>query len=124
MIPRQKLRFEKIDRAVLAAAVYLGSAAAFLTSRPAAAIGSCPPSNDLKHNCIVTDLNDIINFLSAGVGIVVVGTIVVAGIQYTTAGENATKVEEAKKRIISGIVALVAFLLTFAVLQWLIPGGL
>ncbi len=114
---------------MLTLSVGLGALAAFLTpavATAASSVGNCTSNSNtaLKDNCIVNDLNIIINFLSAGVGIVIIGTIVVAGIQYTTAGENANKIEEAKKRIISGIVALVAFLLTFAVLQWLIPGGL
>ena len=40
----------------------------------------------LQHNVIITDINTIVGFLSAAVGIVVIGTIIVGGIQYSMAG--------------------------------------
>lgn len=85
----------------------------------------CVPlgNNDPADSPIWKDLQAIVNALSAGVGVVVVGTIIVGGIQYTVAGDQAGKVEEAKKRIANGIFALVAFFLTWAFLEWLIPGG-
>ncbi len=73
---------------------------------------------------IVKDINLIVNFLSAGVAIVVIGSIIVGGIQYSLAGDNSTATGAAKKRISDGLIALVAFIFTFAFLQWLIPGGL
>lgn len=74
-------------------------------------------------NPIFKDINVIVAFLSAGVGVVVVGTIILGGIQYTMAGDNPQAITAAKQRIINGLVALLAFLLTFAFLQWIIPGG-
>lgn len=73
---------------------------------------------------IPTTIIDIINFMSFGVGIIVVGLIVVGGFQYVTAGGNPQKIEAAKHRIIQAIVALVLFIFMYALLQWLIPGGL
>jgi hypothetical protein len=78
----------------------------------------------LKNNQIVKDLNDIVDFLSAGVGIVVIATIIVGGIQYSLAGDNATATGAAKQRITNGLIALATFIFAFALLQWLIPGGL
>lgn len=78
---------------------------------------------DLSGNPIVRDLNQIVNFLSAGVGIIVTGVIIVGGIQYMTAGDNPQAITAAKKRITNGLIALVAFLFMFAFLQWLVPGG-
>jgi hypothetical protein len=77
----------------------------------------------VKNNKLVTDLNELVNFLSAGVGIFVTATIIIGGIQYSMAGDNAEAVTKAKHRIMNGLVALVAFLLAYAFLQWLIPGG-
>lgn len=77
----------------------------------------------LKNNPIVKDLNQVINFLSAAVGVVVVGTIILGGIQYTMAGDNASALGAAKQRIINGLTALIAFLFMYAFLQWLVPGG-
>jgi hypothetical protein len=96
--------------------------------------GSPVPSNNktatpaelqqcLKNNKITRDLNKIVNFLSAGVGIVITGAIIVGGIQYILAGDNATALTSARKRIVNGLIALVTFLFMYAFLQWLIPGG-
>lgn len=78
----------------------------------------------LKENPIVKQLNNIVKFLSAGVAIVVIGMIIVGGIQYAIAGDNPTAVSAAKKRITDALLAFVVFLFTFAFLQWLIPGGI
>jgi predicted small integral membrane protein len=78
---------------------------------------------DISGTPIVKDLNDIIKFLSAGVGVIVTGAIIVGGIQYMTAGDNPSAVAEAKKRITNALIALVVFFFMFMFLQWLIPGG-
>jgi hypothetical protein len=77
----------------------------------------------LANNKIVKDINAIINFLAAGVGIVVVGAIIVGGIQYAIAGNNPSNVTAAKKRITDALIALLAFICLYACLEWLIPGG-
>ena len=82
------------------------------------------PNQCLKNNPITTNLNNIVNFLSAGVGIVVIGTIILGGIQYSVAGDNAAATKAARQRIMNGLIALFAFLFTYAFLQWIIPGGL
>jgi hypothetical protein len=64
------------------------------------------------------------NALSALVGIVVVGSIIMAGIQYSAAGSDASKVSAAKNRIRNAIMALLLFIFMYAILQWIIPGGL
>lgn len=74
-------------------------------------------------NPIVKNLNTIVDVLSGLVGVVVVGVIILGGIQYAIAGDKAEAVGAAKQRIINGLIALVAFLFIFAFLQWLIPGG-
>ncbi len=78
----------------------------------------------LKQSALVQDLNTIVNFLSGLVGVVVVGVIILGGIQYSMAGDKAEAVSAAKKRITNGLIALLAFLFIFAFLQWLIPGGI
>lgn len=80
--------------------------------------GSC-----LKNNVIIKDIQKFVNFLSALVAVVVIGSIMVGGIQYAMGGDNAEKVGAAKKRISTSLFAFLVFILTFAFLQWLIPGG-
>lgn len=69
-------------------------------------------------------LNPAINFLAAATGMVVVIMIIIGGIQYASAGGEAGKVAAAKGRIFNAIFALVAFLFLYAILQWIVPGGL
>ena len=80
-------------------------------------------NNCVKHDQIVTDLNVIVNILSALVGVVVTGVIVLGGVQYSIAGDSPDAVSKAKQRITNGLLALVIFILTYAFLQWIIPGG-
>jgi hypothetical protein len=66
----------------------------------------------------------LIRFLSYGVGIVVVASVVFGGIQYTTAEGNPEKSAQAKGRIQTSIMALILYLFIFAIVQYLVPGGL
>jgi len=80
-------------------------------------------------NPIVEDINILINFLSALVGVVIVGSLIWGGIQYMTAGSDVgqqgkpSSLVAAKQRITNSLLALLLYLLTFALLQWLVPGG-
>jgi hypothetical protein len=96
----------------------VGAAASNCTDKTQAGLQKC-----LQDNPIVHDLNLAVSFLSAIVGVVIVGSLIYAGIQYTLAGENAQAVGAAKQRIIKTLVALVSFISIFAFLQWIIPGG-
>lgn len=79
--------------------------------------------SSLKNNPIVKDINSIVNFLSIGVGVVVIAMLIVGGIQYSIAGDNPQAVNAAKQRLINAAIALIAYIFIFAFLQWLIPGG-
>lgn len=119
------LQIKVLNKSIVLAAILM----TLLVTPTALAAADCNNSSDagvqscLKNNQIVKDLNFIINFIATGVGIVVIGTIIVGGIQYSLAGDNATATGAAKQRIINGLIALVAFIFTYAFLQWLIPGG-
>ncbi len=65
-----------------------------------------------------------IRFLSMGVGIVVVISIIVAGIQYSASEGNPETTQSAKNRIRSAIIGLVLYVFIFAIIQFLVPGGL
>lgn len=78
----------------------------------------------LNQSPIVHDIQNIVNFLSAAVGVVVIAVIIIGGIQYSVAGDNASALTAAKQRITNGLIALFAFMFAFAFVQWLIPGGI
>jgi len=64
-----------------------------------------------------------IDLMTAIVGIIIAASIVVGGITYSSAGGDPSKVAAAKKRITNSVIALIAYLFTAGLLQWLVPGG-
>jgi hypothetical protein len=66
----------------------------------------------------------IIRFLSAGVGIIIIASMIVAGIQYTSARGDPNAVAKAQLRIRSNVVALLIYIFAYAILNYLIPIGL
>jgi heme/copper-type cytochrome/quinol oxidase subunit 2 len=108
----------------LARGALLSLAVTFLSVQTAYAQTTRDPKGDIKNNPIVRDINVLVNVLIAGVGVVIVIMLVWSGIRYTTAGDDPQKVASAKGHIFNAIVALVAFIFLFAVLQWLVPGGI
>lgn len=82
------------------------------------------PDECLKINPLVGYTLILINFLAAGVGVIVTIMIIIGGIQYASAGPNPQAIQMAKKKITNAIIALVAFFFLYAFLQYLIPGGI
>jgi hypothetical protein len=77
-----------------------------------------------RSNCGIINLVVIgINFLSAVAGIVIVASIMMAGFQYMTAQDDPGKIQKAKSRITMTLIALVLFIFMYALLNYLIPGG-
>jgi len=96
-------------------------AAASAASDPAM---QCAQHQNDKCDLFKKYLNPTINLLSALVGLVVVGSVIVGAIQYSASAGDPQKAAKAKGRIMNSVVALVAFIFLFAFLQWLIPGGI
>lgn len=67
-------------------------------------------------------LNSAVEILSIGLGVVLVGSTIFAGIQYTTAGGDSGKVQKAKGRLASNILVLALYIFSAAILNWLLPG--
>lgn len=85
--------------------------------------GDCSASLS-KTDCKIIDyLVDFINLLSALVGLVVVAMIIWGGIQYTSARDNPQQAASAKEHIRNAIFALVFYIFSIALLNWLVPGG-
>lgn len=115
------------------------------STRPDADAANCPPApaptgsdefagfgdvnkNDCKTtdraNCAITNyLILFINALSALAGVVIVASIVVAGIQYSSSGDDPAKIQAAKHRIANALFALFVLIFFYAFLQWVVPGG-
>ena len=72
----------------------------------------------------ITDMTfAIIRLLSDGVGIVVIGSIIVGGIQYSASHGDPQAAAAASNRIRSSLVALFIFIFAYAILNYVIPAG-
>jgi len=69
-------------------------------------------------------VQNVVDVMGAITGIVIVLSIIAGGIQYMTARDNSSQVAAAKNRIMMSILALVLFIFTYTILQWLVPGGI
>ncbi len=77
-----------------------------------------------QHCGILNYLVIFINILSGLVGIVVVGSVIYGGIQYSMSAGDPQKVSAAKSRIRNAIIALLFFVFMYGFLNFLVPGGL
>lgn len=73
---------------------------------------------------IVNYLRMWLFLLNLAVPGVILLMMIVAAIQYITAGANPGSVKSAKSRLINAVIALVLYLMMFAILQFLVPGGI
>lgn len=77
-----------------------------------------------RGNPIIDLLFAIIRFLTNGIGIVLVGALIVTGIQHTLARDKPDATANLVKRLLTLASAIVMYLLTYALLNYLIPGQL
>jgi len=86
--------------------------------------GNCKDVKGGKCDLIKNYIQPLIDLLSAGVGVAVVISIIIGGIQYSSSAGDSSKITAAKNRIRNSIIALLMFLFLVAFLNFLIPGGL
>lgn len=77
-----------------------------------------------KGNAVLDLTFAIIRFLTLGVGVVVIGSMVFAGIQYTASKGDPNATGQALKRIASSAGALILFMFIYAILNWVVPNTL
>ncbi|HSE29101.1 MAG TPA: hypothetical protein VLA77_00770 [Candidatus Saccharimonadales bacterium] len=75
-------------------------------------------------NPIVQVLVAVLALFAGGVGLVVVGGIVWGGFLYMTARGNSSQTQQAITVIINACVGLLLFIFMFAILNFIIPGGI
>jgi len=76
-----------------------------------------------NHNAFVDLLFAIIRFISDGIGLILIASIIIAGIQYTFSRGEPQEVKLATKRVQSAFSALLVFILAYAILNFIIPNG-
>lgn len=82
------------------------------------------PKQDVQDSGIWGLLLMVINIMTAGVGILAIAGVVWGSIQYTSAGGSAEQIKKAKDTITNVVIGIVAYALMYALLNFLIPGGL
>jgi hypothetical protein len=65
-----------------------------------------------------------INILTAGIGIAAVAGVIYASILYTSAGGSAEQTKKAMGIITNIVIGVIAYALMYALLNFIIPGGL
>lgn len=88
---------------------------------PALHSGNC--ANLDKCDLINNYINPAINFMIAFVGLGVTIAIVYGGIEYGSSGGDPAKAASGKNHIRNAIFTLIAFFFLYALLNFLIPGG-
>ncbi len=68
-------------------------------------------------------INPVVRLLSALIGVVVVIAIIYGAIEYITSDGDPKRIASAKQRITNALLGLVAFMLFYAFLQFIIPSG-
>ena len=72
---------------------------------------------------VYTILNSVVDILSIGIGILAIIGITIVGIKYLTAKGDVAQTKKAKTRLLQIVIGLVAYVLLYAGVQWLLPGG-
>lgn len=91
------------------------------TKPPTAILGDS--ACDCGHGeSIIGILNLIVNIMTIGIGVLGVIGITVVGLQYLTAGGNEEKTRKAKRRMFEIVIGIIAYVIMYSVLNWLIPG--
>jgi hypothetical protein len=75
-------------------------------------------------NPVMAVVISIFNWLAIGVTIVVIGAVIYGGIMYSSSGGNPEQAKKAMGVIRGAIIALILYFAMFAVLNFLVPGGL
>lgn len=97
----------------------------YFSQTPAYKSNDCNDSGGVNsENCgIIAYIVIFINVLSVLAGIIITASIAYGGIQYSMSGSDPQKVSAAKERIRNAIIALVLFIFGYALLNYLVPGG-
>jgi hypothetical protein len=125
----------KIKQTILALVLLVGAFGLFIAN-PSASAATCGGVTTSIINCEQsggTDTSDTgvwgilllaINILTAGVGVAAVGGIVYASVLYATSRGSVDQTKKAIVIIQNVVIGIVAYVLMFAFLNYIIPGGL
>ncbi len=78
--------------------------------------------DDGNGSSIIGVLRLVVEIMTIGVGILGVVGITIVGTQYLTAGGNEEQTRKAKRRMFEIVIGIVAYVVLYALLAWLLPG--
>lgn len=78
--------------------------------------------DDGEGGAIMDILKLVVNIMTIGIGILAAVGIAITGTQYLTAGGNEEKTKKAKRRLFEIVIGLIAYLLIYSILYFLLPG--
>jgi hypothetical protein len=126
-----KLKKLYVVLAILAAFLApLSSSSLVYASKQCGGEGNDPVKTSIDLGCrgvgnpIVDMLFAAVRFLSIGVGLVIIGSLVVAGIQFTSSRGDPQASANALKRVQTTFAALLLYLFAYAILNYIVPGQL
>lgn len=93
-------------------------------SVPLVGNNNCIDNDPAKGGAIIIYLRLLLKFMAGLIGAVILLMLVIAGIQYITSAGDPGAIKGAKNRIINAITALVLFLSAYAILSFIVPGGI
>jgi hypothetical protein len=85
---------------------------------------NCVTNDKNNGGAIIAYLKTVLQLLSIAASMVIILMLIVAGIQYITSIGDPGQIKAAKTRVTNAITALVLFLLMYAILSFLVPGGI
>ena len=78
------------------------------------------PGSGTSDNRVIDILNTVVDVLSFAVGVIAVITIIIGGIQYTTAGGDGASTSKARNTIIYSVVAIVTTVLARSIIVFVL----
>jgi len=75
------------------------------------------------HNSISDLVFAIIRFISDGIGLIIIVSVIIAGIQYTFSRGEPQQLKQASSRLQSTLTALIIYIFAYALINYLIPNG-
>jgi hypothetical protein len=85
--------------------------------------GATNTGSDVNNNAVMVILKNVLKIMNIGVGIAAVGGLGYAGLLYTTAADSADQTKKAIGIIRDVIIGLIAYVMMFVLLNFLVPGG-
>lgn len=81
-------------------------------------------STNISDNPIVAFMKTVLQFMAGGIGIALVGGLVTGGVVIMTARANPQQIQKGEEIIRNAIIAIALYVFMFAIVNFLIPGGL